>query len=84
MHDTGAAQFIGKRPVAVDLAIEDESVAGRPVDPGRTPPARSMIASRVWPNAIRSSTKVPLPSGPQCTSARVIKARTASASRPVW
>jgi hypothetical protein len=44
--------IIGERPIAVDLAIEDEGVAGRP-GAGR-PPARSMIANQVWPNAMQS------------------------------
>jgi hypothetical protein len=29
---TGAAQFVGERPIAVDLAIEDERIAARLVD----------------------------------------------------
>ena len=29
---TGGAQFVGERPITVDLAIEDQRIAGRPVD----------------------------------------------------
>ena len=40
-RDPGTAQLVGERAVAVDLAVEDEGVAGRFVDP-RLSPAREI------------------------------------------
>ncbi len=49
---------------------------------GWAPPARSMIANRVWPSAMRVSTKMPLASGPRWASARFIAPSTPRSSGP--
>lgn len=69
-------------PQSTELHQYGDNLPVTPSTQGWAPPARSMIANRVWPSAMRVSTKMPLAYGPRSASVRFIAPSTPRAPGP--